>query len=804
TEPANEFYFGIIDLIFHAPAVILEHSSHIDKIEYTHNKLVIEFGSTYARDLAKESWPEGTIIVSNTADCKASSDDDQCYFKVNEVINADEEDAIIVFGNPQTRDESTKGGEARWGRYKPDKNGFGNGKQPNGVSSCHGSPSSCPNSGKYNQANSASAGIPEASTEAPPDTKYHLPTACTGSYFDLDLDEAIGVGVLSDDYLAFLQEASNDLSSDSHSKLSRRVSKFHRRGWGWWNKIWNAVKKHVIEPVVNVVKKVYKYGSAVVKGSFNFALPDGNKASIKQVDSPWGPAALIAAYGTQSKIKADKGVQYEAYLNIYCVGCAAQGRIELAGSATWDVRKGITKGEIEVWADLKVAMKVGIDAQIKLTREWKKQLFQRGLPSLDFGFIIIGPTIRVDARVALEAGAEGRILAGAEMNWNRAYAKVDFIDPSKSTRRNFDPIGHPILEAEGSIYVGAELGLPIGLHFGITIAHWSKAVGLIDEPMIKGIAKAAARAELADGKITAGFTLTEGCKGIHASLSLRNKLVCDVLDIKEFTILDTDYKSIASMCIPIGKQTKSTADNGEISKITDDERTKSSEATDAGVNYGFPNVEDDPYKRTDGYVFTKLLAGSYNVMYCSNGNMYLKYITQQADLGCDDLFAYNDDAVVGDGQGRYFYYHDDSMNAAGVSRLRLGVEESPIEGTSAVAMVPWRASATGTEPDAEVEGLYVIADFVKEDIYYMTFCTYKDQQRPKIYVVSNITSGIDVLESGDVKFSVTGGDVDRCYPLTAKEDAEEQDKWAEWDTSLDTDANGLEFELPDESNSPAA
>jgi hypothetical protein len=758
--------------------------------------------------------------------------------------------------------------------------------------------------------------------KAPADTKYNLPTTCVGTYFDLDLDEFMGYGTLSAEDMAFLKEATAGLGSEAMSGLSRRAL-MHRRHLDRrisWRGGLNFVKKYVVAPIVGAAKttKVIFDGgvqlittgtiSGSIKESFKFALPDGNKADAKQVDSPWGPAALIAAYGTESKIKADKGVQVDGYLNIYCVGCGAQGSVELAGRATWAVGKGITQGEIEAWADLKVAMKVGVDAQIKLTREWKKTLFQKGLPKLSFGPIIIGPQVRVEARATLEAGAEGRILAGAEFNWNRAYAKVDMIDPSKSTRQNFDPVGHPTFEAEGSLYVGAELGLPIGMHFGVTVASWSKTVALINEPMIKGIAKAAIRAELADGKITAGFTPTEGCQGIHANLSWRNKLVCNVLDVKEFELLDSGYKSIKSMCIPLGKQTEqpstppngeetgeggeggntqegtdgegapgagagagelptnglptqelptgdspageestgqlptggassgnnadegagetndnASEDNGSTGEAALQEDAKRSisarqtnstptllsgnlpagilEITDsvkkaiANVSYPIADVKTVAYDRTDGYEFTKLIAGKYNVMYCSNGNMYVKKTSQSAGLGCDELFAYKDDAVVGDGQGRYFYYHDDAMKAAGVSRLRLGDEESPVIGTSSVAMIAWNAELFGTEYDADMEGLYTVADYNAETVLWLSFCTYKDGQAPKVFVVADLVAGMGVLESVDVKYSITGGDVDKCYPLTVVEDPALKNTWAEWDDSLEVDADGLEFDV---------
>lgn len=952
-EPTNEFYYGVIDLLFKAPAVVLEHSDYFQKARYSDNQLFVDFTSAFACDFAKQSWPKGTIIVSSTAGCKARSDDDQCYFKVEDTIKSEDGKSIIIKGYPQARDECTEGGEAHWGRYKPEKNGSV--KQPNGTatySNSTSSPTPRPSPSGNPLTNSTDTGDSKfdqdiiSDCKAPVDTKYNLPTTCTGQYFDLDLDEFMGYGELSAEDKAFLKDATAGLSSDEISGLARRAL-MHNRQLARRNIVKKLFKKYVVEPIkttIKVGKAVASAGyelvttggiSGSIKESFKFALPDGDKADAKQVESPWGPAALIAAYGKESKIKADKGVQVDGYLNIYCVGCGAQGSVELAGRAKWVAGSGITQGEIEAWADLKVAMKVGVDAQIKLTREWKKTLYQKGLPKLSFGPIIIGPQVRVDARVTLEAGAEGRILAGAEYNWNRAYAKIDMIDSSKSTRQNFDPVGHPTLEAEGTLFVGAELGLPIGMHFGVTVSGWSKTVGLINEPMVKGIAKAAVRAELVDGKISAGFTLTEGCQGIHTNLSFRNKLTCNILDLKEFELLDSGYKSIKSMCIPLGKQAQqpstpasgeetskdnegesgndtgnseggsngetsngegtteegaggpptegqstdelptvepstdeqptgeppsgelpaeqgsteefpsqedntgdnnaqSTGDNNtqggsedggssgeDASVAADKERSMSArqitttpapsssedlptgirEITDSvkkatdNVNYALADIKTVPYERTDGYEFTKLTAGDYSVMYCSNGNMYVKKAGALTSLGCDELFAYSDDAVVGDGQGRYFYYHDDAMKAAGVSRLRLGDEESPVLGTSAVAMVAWKAEMTENEYDADLEGIYTVVDFEIEATYWLSFCTYKDGQAPKVFVVANLDTGLAVLESPDVKYSITGGDVDKCLPLMTVEDPALKDTWAEWDDSMETDADGLEFDV---------
>jgi len=987
-QPSKTFYFGVIDLDFKAPAVVLGKSAYVSQASYANNKLVVDFSSTVACDFAKTSWTKGMIIVSSTTGCKKSTDDDQCYFEVDDIVKSDDGKSVIIKGTPKSQDECTHGGEAQWGMYRPSvgnngnvvtqpgkntttgSNGPSNGGSPVFsaiISDASAGPTASLSSGPFSSGIPTASGLPNATDnesnkfgddlstcKAPMDTKYNLPTACTGEYFDIDLDEALGYGELSADDLNFLKEATAGLDSDTLTKVTRRAI-LHRRyaKRGWFSSFTKFVAQKIVAPAVSVLKTAVNVTAAVVQGavqlvttgtisgsikeSFAFALPDGSTAAAKQVDSPWGPAILIAAYGTESKVKADAGVQREGYLNIFCVGCGAQGRVELAGRATWSVINGITQGELEAWADMKAALKIGVDAQIKLSKDWKNNLFQIGLPGLSFGVITIGPQVRVDSRVTLEAQAEGRILAGAELNWNRAYAKIDLVDPSKSTRQNFDPVPHPVFEAEGSIFVGAELGLPIGLHFGISITSWKKTVALINEPMIKGIAKAAARAELVDGKFTAGFTPTDGCVGINTNLSWRNRLYGNILDIKEFDIMDTGYKSIKSACIAIGKQpvpspvsgssaqpspaaqsptsgdapaqspttdntpaaqsptsgdapaqspttddtpaaqspttddtpaaqspttddtpaaqspttdntpaaqnptgddaattqNTQTGDRAEESErrsiqarqekvtvstsaVTSDSNTTTTTAPASGlpddveeitdhvkagtnaVNYQIADIPTTPYVREDGYEFTKLIAegGSYNIMFCSNGNMYVKQTTQTAGLGCDELFAYNDNAIVGDGAGRYLYYYINTMTAAGVSRLRLGDEEQPVVGTSAVALVAWHAEEAGAEVDADIEGLYFAADYDTKDFFWLTFCSYKDGQPPKMFVVQDMEKGIAVLESGDVKYSVTGGDIDKCHPLMTKEDSASTDAWSSFDDdSMIKDADGLDFDI---------
>lgn len=98
--------------------------------------------------------------------------------------------------------------------------------------------------------------------------------------------------------------------------------------------------------------------------------------------------------------------------------------------------------------------------------------------------------------------------------------------------------------------LSAELGLPIGLKCGLTIASWEKTVALIEEPSIKATAQAAVAAGItAGGSIGGGFTPVDGCTGISTQISWRSNLYADVFGWKQYGFFDTGYKTLDKSCI---------------------------------------------------------------------------------------------------------------------------------------------------------------------------------------------------------------------------------------------------------------
>ena len=51
-------------------------------------------------------------------------------------------------------------------------------------------------------------------------------------------------------------------------------------------------------------------------------------------------------------------------------------------------------------------------------------------------------------------------------------------------------------------------------------------------------------------------------------------------------------------------------------------------------------------------------------------------------------------------------------------------------------------------------------------VFFPVLCEYKNETTPaKVFIVKDLYAGIDMLNSPDVEYTVTGGEVERCYFL---------------------------------------
>ncbi|KAI9162978.1 hypothetical protein HJFPF1_04573 [Paramyrothecium foliicola] len=510
-NPSKAGEFAWMTYYFNRPSVNLDHTDHIIDIEYTPNGLEMSFDSAEAWDYAIDTWDDDMMLITFTEGCGAFEKLDRCFFHVASITWNKDRRSIIAKGKPAHPDDVISKGESEWGYYTPRESGKRPGKKP-----------SASNSG---------------ACIAPVDEKYGLPTACFGHSFDRDLDAMYKPQDMSDEYQDFVDSIYPDLA---------------KRGFfGFIGKVVDVVTKP-IQVIADAALDLLAV-SADIDKDFTFALPGNGSelgAGLVHTTSPWGDAIQLF----KEEMPSSNGLS--GHVNVYCVGCSVNGHAKLFGKAKWVPFKGIEEGFIEVNADLQLGLKLGIDAAVQFTHTKHFDLFSMGLPGLSFGVISIGPRIDVGANVGLEASAEGKLLAGAEMGLQNAVARLDFKDKDKTDVSGFNPNFVPVFEAEGRIKASASLGLPVGIHIGIKIAMFDLSAGIVDEPSIKATAEVAGKVSLVDGDLEGGITETNGCKGISGQLSWRNKLDLKASFFKDKNILDTNDQLLTEVCIPIGNQDK--------------------------------------------------------------------------------------------------------------------------------------------------------------------------------------------------------------------------------------------------------
>ncbi|CAI4214013.1 unnamed protein product [Parascedosporium putredinis] len=90
------------------------------------------------------------------------------------------------------------------------------------------------------------------------------------------------------------------------------------------------------------------------------------------------------------------------------------------------------------------------------------------------------------------------------------------------------------------------------------------------------------------------------------------------------------------------------------------------------------------------------------------------------------------------------------------------------------------------ETAAEGEGPSILAAIDPEDnLFFPVVCTYKDASSAKIYLVNaDIEAGIQMLQSANFKYTITNGDVDKCYLLRLSATNRGEGDWAEWDEEV--------------------
>lgn len=484
---------------FTTPSVNLDHCDHVIVTYSSEHGLEAVFSSDEAFDYATGSWDtnDGLILLASADGCGDSEKRDRCYFKVSELKVEREKRVIVAKGEPSHPDKLISSAETEWGWWEAES------KPPS-----------------HNQS--------------------------SGTEFDQSLDYKLGYSGLDEDSQAFLDQLApgdtkQDLGCVSNSTLAKRNlrSIASRSFWSW-------IQDNIVQPIVDAYHTVRD--ALTISGSIDEQISwDLPGPEVQRQQSAWGDAILLQTFGDHQP-NTDTGLTQ--YMDIFCVGCGVSGHAKVAGRAAWTPLGGFVEGHVELNANVNFALKVGIDAQIKYKQNFDTELFSVGLPGLSYGVVTIGPSISVSSRVALEAAASGKLLVGAEMGLEDARAVLDIMDSSKSSSSGWDPYFKPVLEAEGELMLAASIGLPVSIRCGLQVSQWQVSVGLVDEPSVSAIAQFAGSMGLTEsGEFTAGFKDINGCTGISAQVSWRNKLYVDILGLSTIPLHDTDNRPLLQQCI---------------------------------------------------------------------------------------------------------------------------------------------------------------------------------------------------------------------------------------------------------------
>lgn len=145
--------------------------------------------------------------------------------------------------------------------------------------------------------------------------------------------------------------------------------------------------------------------------------------------------------------------------------------------------------------------------------------------------------------------------------------------------------------------------------------------------------------------------------------------------------------------------------------------------------------------------------GANRLAAADDGNLYLSANSASPAPGTqfysDKSIAYKDE------QNRMFHYYPDTMNAYGVSRLRL----------SDTLDTPLTAQLVTLVPVNTPSGIAYVAADTANNNFFLTYCTAPHWQGSKVFLVKDLTSGPTMLLSGDVQWIVTGNNVTECNPL---------------------------------------
>ncbi|PSK33439.1 hypothetical protein B9Z65_7326 [Elsinoe australis] len=798
--PDTEHHFGRTAVTYKLPAVNIDYDDNVN-IDEVADKVSVAFNDKESYNIAHDSWSnyDELLLLTYSDICEDHAKGDYCYILAKNFTFDSDTNTASASADVVDPVDYIFAVDFEWGLYEPAN------KAPRG-------------SLRKRQADSTTEACSAVADNG-------LPIATLGPRFDKRLDDCRGYEKLSDtEYSGYVKsvggdQSAQDVVTDDDKTMSgnrylmnkteakdiadsaaqsqtdnpaerRDLHLFTKRGWLSWFPI----------KIPGINKPITKDWSK----KFDWSVPKdrGNAAG------PWKKAKLLKKWEKQKTTggngKGAGGTKADGTVSVYCVDCGASGSLHIYGKASWQLDSGFKEGIVVATVNLNIGFALGLDVQGTLKSSHKKEIAHVGLPGLSFGIITVGPWIELGADFTLTANAEGRLLAGARFIIQNAKSTLDFAGKGRTGSSGWTPQFEPIFEASGQVAVAAEVGLPIGLTVGLNIlkGRFKWGVGVVERPSLEAKAEFAATADTTGASIVK----TDGCAGVATQINFKNEVFADILG-KKLSLITPYVKTLTKGCIKIGQaaSSKFTTIDGALPPMI--------AAAESVTNNKFNGYNTTSENGTE---YTMLVDSTkeFFLMSCPDNNVYLRPRTEAkntANLTCSRVFQTAKNSVVGDGIARLFHYYKDSMDALGVSRLRVHADDSIPKGNEAINFYAFSNNTGSLEADANVNDdprgtkAYYIAQNRNGDRFYAVLCSFEDpEQYPaKMFLAKDPERGPEILMQENVQMSVTGAKALSCSTMPFMQAPAE--KGNDWNNQWSADQTPSEGVTTDaEATTPAA
>lgn len=172
---------------------------------------------------------------------------------------------------------------------------------------------------------------------------------------------------------------------------------------------------------------------------------------------------------------------------------------------------------------MKATAQLGLEAAGEYEYTNKKNLATAPLGGFAIkDYVVIGPSLALDAQFKFKVEAEGTLLVGAKYGIEKFQARLDLKAENAWTQSGFEPKFEKVFDIEGKLKTEAVLALPISVAFGVKItpAKFDKQIALSTEPGIGVSAEYAYNTTVPKGSL-------ECNNGIAFELGIQNEVLMD-------------------------------------------------------------------------------------------------------------------------------------------------------------------------------------------------------------------------------------------------------------------------------------